>query len=73
MRNGSTLPFKSYALLGDDVVICDSGVVKHYMAIMDELGVEISESKTHTSATMFEFAKRWIYEGAEVTSAGVSS
>lgn len=34
---------------------------------MATLGVDISSSKTHTSRDMYEFAKRWIRNGVEIT------
>lgn len=62
-----------YVLLGDDIVIAHDKVAAHYRAIMGELGVEISESKTHVSADTYEFAKRWIHKGLEVTGAPLGS
>jgi hypothetical protein len=54
--------FLLYAVLGDDVVIGDHLVAREYLAIMRELGVEISLAKSLVSAqTSLEFAKRtWI-------------
>jgi len=51
-------PRGCYALLGDDIVICDSDIAFEYKQIMSELNVEISPTKTHNSKELFEFAKR---------------
>lgn len=63
--------FSNYMLLGDDIVIADCSVAKHYRAIMTSLGVDISEVKTHTSKDTYEFAKRWIHKGLEITGAPI--
>jgi hypothetical protein len=34
---------------------------------MTRLGVDISQSKTHVSKNTYEFAKRWIHHGKEIT------
>lgn len=47
-----------YQVLGDDVVITNDKVAVCYKHIMDSLGVKISPQKTHTSPSMYEFAKR---------------
>jgi len=47
-------------ILGDDVVINNDRVAKHYKAIIKALGVEISPQKSHQSKSIYEFAKRWI-------------
>jgi hypothetical protein len=59
--------FRKYILLGDDIVLYDDDVAKHYIEIMKRLGVETSPHKTHVSKTTYEFAKRWFNEGKEVT------
>lgn len=38
--------FNAYAILGDDVVIADSGVANQYCQILDSLGVNINKSKS---------------------------
>jgi hypothetical protein len=55
---GKTFDFDQYILLGDDIVIKDNAVALKYMAVMKQLGVDISEAKTHVSKTTYEFAKR---------------
>jgi len=48
-------------ILGDDIVIYDTKVAQSYLAIMTELGVEISSTKTLSSHIgVFEFAKRLV-------------
>jgi hypothetical protein len=59
--------FKDYILLGDDIVIKSNKVASKYMAIMARLGVDISVPKTHISKDTYEFAKRWIRKGREIT------
>nr|ALD89136.1 RNA-dependent RNA polymerase [Sclerotinia sclerotiorum mitovirus 19] len=59
MRTNS--PLSNYVILGDDVVIRTKKLASEYMKIMDGLGVDISDSKSHQSKGYFEFAKTWIY------------
>jgi hypothetical protein len=72
-RAGKPVSFSNYVLLGDDIVIGDDLVAQHYRAIMSELGVEISVPKSHVSSDTYEFAKRWIHAGTEVTGAPLGS
>lgn len=51
--------FEDYRILGDDVVIANEMVAQHYLAIMQDLGVEISIPKSLISDRgVSEFAKR---------------
>jgi hypothetical protein len=59
--------FKGYFLLGDDLRIDHDLVAKEYKNLISELGMPYSEAKTHTSIDGFEFAKRWFYQGTEIT------
>lgn len=60
--------FEGYAVLGDDIVIWDDRVAKAYLAVMLELGVEISGSKSLRSPRgVFEFAKRFVVAGVDAT------
>jgi len=59
--------FSDYILLGDDIVIKNDKVAKRYIEWTNCLGVEISEHKTHVSNDTYEFAKRWISKGQEIT------
>lgn len=59
--------FNNYIILGDDIVIYNNKVAKNYIKIMTKLGVDISLNKTHVSIDTYEFAKRWIKNGKELT------
>nr|QWE48330.1 RNA-dependent RNA polymerase [Phomopsis viticola mitovirus 962_2] len=59
--------FMNYILLGDDIVIKDDRVAQVYVSIMTRLGVSISKYKTHVSKDTYEFAKRWVKAGTEIT------
>jgi len=61
------LDFNDYIILGDDIVIRNDKVAVKYVAIMTRLGVDISTPKTHVSKDTYEFAKRWIKNGKEIT------
>nr|UJQ92539.1 MAG: putative RNA-dependent RNA polymerase [Mitoviridae sp.] len=68
--------FWAYTILGDDVVIADSKVATAYKALLLELDMPISDAKTHVSLDTYEFAKRWIHRGSEITGfaiAGIAS
>lgn len=68
MRAGfSPVTFKDYVLLGDDVVIANQKVSEKYQELMEEMGVELSPSKTHVSPDTYEFAKRWYQAGSEIS------
>jgi hypothetical protein len=67
------ITWQAYVLLGDDIVLTNDAVAKEYRTIMNELGVSISEQKTHVSQDTYEFAKRWIHRGLEVTGAPLGS
>jgi len=70
-RSGFKTWFLDYALLGDDIVICDSQVAIHYQSIMKSLGLEINLSKSLISKIgVMEFAKRIILPEGEVTPIG---
>jgi len=64
-----TFDFDSYFLLGDDIVIWgDERVAKEYLRLITKvLGVEISLEKSLISQNSFEFAKRFFYQGIEVS------
>lgn len=60
--------FDDYIILGDDVVIHNTNVAKRYQEIITKtLGVSISQSKSLVSKDTFEFAKRIVFQGVEVT------
>lgn len=65
---GQNLPFTRYALLGDDIVICDKETASNYHSLMTQtLGVKISKLKTVTGPKILSFASRYYYEGIEVS------
>lgn len=66
-------PFKEYCLLGDDIVIADSLVALSYQKIIGDLGVTISEQKSHVSQDTYEFAKRWYKDKVEITGFPIES
>jgi hypothetical protein len=55
--------------LGDDLVIFDHDVAKRYLEMAALLGVEINLTKSiqSKSRASFEFAKRMVYEGVNVS------
>uniref|UniRef100_A0AAU7BNU1 RNA-dependent RNA polymerase n=1 Tax=Obscuromonas mitovirus 1 TaxID=3157912 RepID=A0AAU7BNU1_9VIRU len=66
-RRAGVKPDSLYCILGDDIVITHDTIAFEYQKIMECLGVTISPLKTHHSAELMEFAKRWILNGEEVT------
>jgi len=46
-----------YVILGDDIVLRGHALAAEYKRIMSDLGVDISETKSHVSKDTFEFAK----------------
>jgi hypothetical protein len=69
IRAGFKTWFPDYAILGDDVVICDPAVATQYQILMKELGVGLNMSKSviSTNGTTMEFAKRFIVNGVDVS------
>jgi hypothetical protein len=59
--------FKDYIILGDDIVIKNNRVAQIYINLMTKWGVDISMQKTHVSKDTYEFAKRWIKGGKEIS------
>lgn len=61
--------FEDYAILGDDVVICNQKVADQYVAIMKTLGVGIGFHKSliSTRGTALEFAKKLFHNGKNVS------
>lgn len=54
-------------------MIADRDVAELYMKVISALGVDYSPAKTHNSEKFYEFAKRIIYKGQEVTPFPVSA
>lgn len=59
--------FSTYKILGDDLVIWNDKVATYYKEVCTEIGVEISEMKTHISSKFFEFAKRCFTPFGEIS------
>jgi len=57
-KKENKFPFHNYIILGDDIVIKDDKIAKHYIKFMTKLGVDISLHKTHVSNDTYAFAKR---------------
>jgi hypothetical protein len=67
-RVGHRSWFTWYAVLGDDIVICDRDVATEYVHLMTEFGVKIGFHKSIISSnSSLEFAKRFYYKGEEVS------
>ena len=67
IRAGFNRFFRDYVLLGDDIVIANEAVALQYKILCSILDMPISEVKTHVSVDTFEFAKRWVHRGVEIT------
>nr|UPW42072.1 MAG: putative RNA dependent RNA polymerase [Yunnan mito-like virus 45] len=65
--------YENYEILGDDLVIFDSDVAAEYLELMRKLGLEINLSKSisSTSKPVFEFAKRTVVFGSNVSGLSV--
>jgi hypothetical protein len=66
-RSKKVWSLANYVILGDDLVIRDKTLAIEYFKLLDMIGVEFSKEKTHVSETTFEFAKRFIHNGSEIT------
>lgn len=64
---GKTWSRSKYILLGDDIIIYDESVALEYKKLISDLGVEISDAKSHVSKNFMEFAKRYFYKGIEIS------
>jgi hypothetical protein len=65
--------FTDYRVLGDDVVIRNASVADSYRQVITSFGIGISIEKTLVSKDTFEFAKRFFFQGQEVTAFPVSA
>jgi len=59
--------FRDYCILGDDIVIANSLVAGYYKDVIKGLGVGISKEKSLVSLDTYEFAKRLVCQGQELT------
>jgi hypothetical protein len=70
-RRVGIMDFKHYALLGDDIVIGNEKVANSYYHLLTTvLGVEINLSKSLISKHVFEFAKRIVFHGTDLSPVG---
>jgi hypothetical protein len=60
---------RPYRILGDDIVITDDSLALKYKTFMNNLGVEVSASKTITSNVVAEFAGFLITKGQLIKAA----
>lgn len=63
------IPWKEakYVILGDDVVIYDTLLYHEYVKLITSLGIDYAPDKGFNSDTLYEFAKRIIWRGEEIT------
>jgi hypothetical protein len=59
--------FVDYRVLGDDIVIRNDKVAESYREVKSAFGIGISKEKSIVSQNTFEFAKRFFFQGTEVT------
>jgi hypothetical protein len=64
-RKGIRRP--KYAVLGDDALIVGDELFSSYKEVCDSLNMQVNLSKTFRSAILFEFAKRFFYNGKEIS------
>jgi len=64
---GSRHLFLDYAVLGDDVVICNKKVARRYLLIMERLGLKINLAKSLVSKYALEFAKKFFWHGWDLS------
>jgi hypothetical protein len=56
-----------YILLGDDIVIANDLVAENYKSLLQRLDIPFSKEKSHRSPYLFEFAKRFVHDGTEIS------
>jgi hypothetical protein len=56
-----------YCVLGDDALIIGTPLFDSYKKVCDSLAIEINLSKTFFSHRLSEFAKRFFYDGVEIS------
>lgn len=56
-----------YILLGDDIVIANDKVAGNYKVLLQRLDIPYSKEKSHQSPYLFEFAKRFVHDGTEIS------
>lgn len=63
---------RDYAIVGDDIVILTKPLALKYKEIMAGLGVPINSLKTFISDDFFEFCKRYVLSGHDVSPLPIS-
>lgn len=66
-KAGFRKEFRSYVVLGDDVVIASDIVASAYRTLLQNFDMPFSKAKTHVSKDSWEFAKRWYIRKTEVS------
>lgn len=62
------IPFRKYALLGDDIVIADKAVAESYKELVKAMGLSISETQSLVSDNgSLEFAKQFWVDGKNLS------
>jgi len=56
-----------YILIGDDIVIANDTVADAYLELLQRFDIPYGVEKSHRSPYLFEFAKRFIHEGTEIS------
>lgn len=56
-----------YCVLGDDALIIGAPLFNAYVEVCNDLSIEINHSKTFNSQKLLEFAKRFFYDGKEIS------
>lgn len=58
--------FEDYAILGDDIVIWNHRVAEEYLLLLENLGVQVSLTKTFKERGLAEFAKSYYRQGVDL-------
>lgn len=56
-----------YMMLGDDIVIANNALAAEYKELLQRFDIPFSVEKSHQSPYMFEFAKRFVHCGTEIS------
>jgi len=60
-------PKGRYYILGDDLIIKGMDVYEAYQRVCEEVGMQLNKDKTFQSPILLEFAKRFFFNGEEIT------
>lgn len=67
MAYPETTKIPIYRVLGDDIVLTNERVAYFYGLICSELNIPLSLNKTFRSEHLYDFAKRTVWEGEEIS------